>query len=215
MSFNSPFFDFFDNINSEVDNFNRLLDNAGFRDYSQKRQRLIGGNQDNNNKKVAIRPTNNLLSDTSFGDLDDWFDNDLSLFPTNFAAYDKELAVPVDILDHEKNYELKITVPGVKSKKDIDLEYHKNDNQIIVSGQIPKISPESKKAKVKVNERASGKFKRIITLPGTPGIDADHIKADYTSGVLTLTVPKLKSNKDEKEHVQKIAISSEDSWNDE
>ncbi|CCC67629.1 hypothetical protein NCAS_0A10710 [Naumovozyma castellii] len=207
MSFNSPFFHFFDTINNDVDYFNRMLDNS----YPEKRQRLIGGNEAPKASDRQLAKANVGTDIDPFGPLDNWFDNDLSLFPTNFAS-STAVAVPVDILDHEKNYELKITVPGVKSKKDIDLEYHKNKNQIIVSGEVPSTATEENKQKIKVKERASGKFKRVIALPDYPPIDADNIKADYSSGVLTLTVPKLKPKKGEKDHVQKIEISSEESW---
>ena len=71
---------------------------------------------------------------------------------------------------------------------------------------------EESKDKVKVKESSSGKFKRVITLPDYPGVDADNIKADYASGVLTLTVPKLKPQKDGKNHVKKIEVYSQESW---
>ncbi|CAI1913562.1 hypothetical protein SEUBUCD646_0D02840 [Saccharomyces eubayanus] len=212
MSFNSPFFDFFDNINNEVDAFNRLLGEGGLRGYAPRRQLTTGPGKDSTGKEIA-RPNNNggALYDPRDDTLDDWFDNDLSLLPSNLS-FPRSVAVPVDILDHDNNYELKVVVPGVKSKKDIDIEYHQNKNQILVSGEIPSSLNEESKDKVKVKESNSGKFKRVITLPDYPGVDADNIKADYASGVLTLTVPKLKPKKDGKNHVKKIEVSSQESW---
>lgn len=212
MSFNSPFFDFFDNINNEVDAFNRLLGEGGLRGYAPRRQLANTPAKDSTGKEVA-RPNNyaGALYDPRDETLDDWFNNDLSLFPSGFG-FPRSVAVPVDILDHDNNYELKVVVPGVKSKKDIDIEYHQNKNQILVSGEIPSTLDEESKDKVKVKESSSGKFKRVITLPDYPGVDADNIKADYASGVLTLTVPKLKPQKDGKNHVKKIEVSSQESW---
>ncbi|CCK71525.1 chaperone protein HSP26 KNAG_0H01120 [Huiozyma naganishii CBS 8797] len=212
MSYNSPFFDFFDNINDEVDYFNRFLNDVG---YAPKRERLaVTGNPQDNNQVATRGANSSAVSHPQrryFGDLDNWFDNDFSLFPTSFQT-PKPFGVPVDILDHDANYELKVTVPGVKAKKDINLEYHQNKNQLIVTGEVPAQVTEKNKNNVKVHESASGKFKRVITLPEHPGIDADKIKADYSSGVLTLTVPKLKPTAFDKDNVQKIEISSQESW---
>lgn len=216
MSFNNTFFDFFDAINDEVDNFNRFL---GSRGYQSRRPRLTDRLVGSENRVVKRKPTQSAAltfpsSNRFFSDLDNWFDADFPLLPATFYNGNKgTVGVPVDILDHDDNYELKITVPGVKSNKDIDLEYHKEKNQIVVKGEIPSPVTEENKDKVKVQENVAGKFKRVISLPDYPGIDADNIKADYSSGVLTLKIPKLKPEKMEGDsHVQKIEISSEESW---
>lgn len=218
MSYNSPFFSFFDVINDEVDYFNRFL-NSGAR-YQPRQQRLAANeteaNANGDDRQVARSNPRNydnrvgFTTDRFFNDLDDWFNDDYSLIPTSFNK--GFVGVPVDIFDHEKNYELKITVPGVKSKKDINLEYHKEKNQIIVTGEIPSVTNEENKDNLKVRESQTGSFKRVVALPQSPPIDADNIKADYASGILTLTVPKLEPSKDEKAAVQKIEITSQDSW---
>lgn len=214
MSFNSPFFDFFDAINNEVDSFSKILDQSGFRTYPSQRQ-IASGKDDKSLTKSKNGASNSVYDPQSSSflstDLDDWFDGNKALFPYSRKG---DLVPPVDILDHEDNYELHVSVPGVKEKKDINLEYHKEANQIFVTGEIPAVSTtDETKKNVKVNERPSGKFKRCITLPQKPGIDADNIKANYNNGVLTLTVPKLAPSKDD-DSVRKIEISSEESWGD-
>lgn len=214
MSFNTPFFDFFDAINNEVDNFNKYIGARPYNAYDSKRQRLTNKEEKGNHDNQLVKSNGNSVyfpRYAGFEDLDDWFDNDFSLIPTGFTTQ-RNATVPVDILDHEKNYEIKVVVPGVKDKKDINLEYHKEKNQIVISGEIPHTLTEETKDKVKVNESFSGKFKRTVTLPKSPGIDADNIKADYASGVLSLTVPKLEPGKGEKDQIQKIEISSQESW---
>lgn len=207
MSFNSQFFNFFDAINDEVDNFNNFL---GTRGYQPRRARLTD-HQDESSNAVAKRgPQQSTISFPEETLFNDWFNDDYAL--TRIPFNRGPISVPVDILDHDENYELKVTVPGVKSQKDINLEYHKEANQILVTGEIPSAITEENRDKVKVNERTAGKFKRIISLPDYPGIDADNIKADYSSGILTLTVPKLKPKDENKNPIQKIAISSEESW---
>lgn len=218
MSFNTPFFNFFDAINNEVDTFNRLLDTNGYKYYQPRRQQLTATGEEKPTGKQIVETKgkgSNEISQTRKNDsldLNDWFENDWSLLPADFASL-KNLTPPVDILEHDKNYEIKITIPGVKDKKDINLEYHKEKNQIAVTGEIPSSLTTETKEKVKVQERASGKFKRLISLPEYPGIDADNIKADYSGGILTLTIPKLEPTKEGKNAVRKIEISSQESWN--
>lgn len=205
MSFNVPFFSFFDAINNEVDSFNRALNEAGYNNYQPRRQLTASRDAKNQQLQKSDKSGSQSLVPSS----DSWLEDDWSLWPSFFDA--KDIAPPVDILEHENNYELNITIPGVKSKKDIDLEYHKEHNQILVSGEIPSNVTKENEDKVKVKEGATGKFKRVITLPKYPGVDADNIKADYANGILKLTVPKLKPT-DPKDGVQKIAISSQESW---
>lgn len=205
MSFNVPFFSFFDAINNEVDNFNRALNEAGYNNYQPRRQ--LTSSKDSAGQQLQKKDADN--NQALISGSDSWLDDDWSLWPSFFNS--KDIAPPVDILEHEKNYELNITIPGVKSKKDIDLEYHKERNQILVSGEIPSTYTRDNEDKVKVKEGSSGKFRRVITLPSYPGVDADNIKADYSSGVLKLEVPKLKPT-EPKDGVQKIEISSQDSW---
>lgn len=207
MSFNSPFFSFFDAINNEVDAFNRALDNRGYGSYQPRRQQIASGGQD---EKQVAKKDNSSREVQAPRHLTDWFDNDWSILPRDFGS--SNLTPPVDILDHDKNYDIKVTVPGVKDKKSIHLEYHKEKNQIVITGEIPSGSSAEDKDKVKVQERAYGKFKRVISLPEYPRIDADNIKADYNSGILTLTVPKLEPSKNGEDAVKKIEISSEESW---
>ena len=215
MSFNNTFFDFFDAINDEVDNFNRFLDARGYQ--PRRPTKMIDHPAAAGNQVAKRRPKQSTAltfpGDRFFSDLDNWFNDDYSLIPSVFGGKNFTVGVPVDILDHDDNYEVKVTVPGVKSKKDLDLEYHKEKNQIIVQGEIPSNVTEENKDKVKVQENVAGKFKRVISLPDYPGVDADNIKADYSSGVLTLKIPKLKPEENKEDgHVQKIEISSEESW---
>lgn len=225
MSFNSPFFDFFDAISNEVDNFSRMMD-PRYRPYRaprghkrvgpppppEERGRPSPGPAGRELARPRGPPPMDLVY-RPFSDLDDWFDNDFSLVPADFGVFD-HLTVPVDLYDQEENYVIHVTVPGVKSKDDISLEYHQNKNQIVISGEIPNSVTEDNRPDIKVKERVAGKFRRVISLPESPKIDADNIKADYSSGVLTLTIPKVKPEKGEKPHVRKIEISSQDAWDE-
>lgn len=191
MSFNSPFFSFFDAINNEVENFSRLLDDSRFNEYYPRRE--LTAAKGSNDKE--LQKTN---------DRNDFFDN-WELLRNRFGS--NGIIPAVDLLEHENSYELNLTIPGVRDKKNINLEYLKETNQIVVSGEIPSTANEENKDRIRVREAASGKFKRVVTLPRIPGVDADNIRANYADGILKLTVPKLEITEPENQ-VKKIEISS-------
>lgn len=82
-------------------------------------------------------------------------------------------------------------IPGVK-KEDIKLEI--KDNLIRVSGERKITYPE--KSSVHRVERKNLKFDRSIKLPSR--VELDEVKADYSDGVLTVTLPRAKSDKPKK-----------------
>ncbi|AQZ16732.1 hypothetical protein BZL39_K03240 [Zygosaccharomyces parabailii] len=180
MAFYEPYFDFFDAINNEVNNFNRALGNYPPNSHSLRRQ-------------LPSNPT----------DFSRWFGRD----DDGFLSYRNSGVTPaVDILEHDKSYEIRVTVPGIQEKKDINVEYHKDRNEIVISGEVLSSVTKENKGNVKVQEVASGSFRRVISLPKHPGIDADKIKADYSAGILTLDVPKREPSPADKS-VRKIEIS--------
>jgi HSP20 family protein len=73
------------------------------------------------------------------------------------------------------------------------------DVQILVEGNVLTIQgtkeqvAERKAEKVHRYERTYGSFERSFTLPAT--VDAEHIKATYEMGVLTLVLPKVEKAK--------------------
>lgn len=230
MSFNTPFFNFFDAINSEVDNFNRALGNYNYGDYRPRRG-LPSNNRYGNRgygNRSSSRPHGRELqrrghNSSNYGpltttDWDPWFgdeDDDWGLLPGsdfgNFGAVG--ITPPVDLLEHDTNYELNVTVPGIRSKNSINVDYHRDSNQIEISGEVPPVVTEENRGKVKMQEVASGNFRRVLPLPKYPGVDADKIKADYSSGVLRVEIPKLAPT-GPKEGVHRIEVSSQDSWNE-
>lgn len=199
--FNTPFFDFFDNINTEVENIHNILGYPRDRDYPSRRQLTSGSG--NNSGKIQKRPHKNNNQGLLSTRLNEWFDYewplaDVDLAPTNIVP-------PVDLFDHEKNYEINVNIPGVKDPKNIDIEYHSDDNEIVVSGTVPSTVTQENKGNVKVKETSSGQFKRIISLPKKPGFNADDINANYKNGVLTLDIPKLVQTK--KPEVRRIEVA--------
>jgi len=204
MSFNSPFWDFFDSINEEVDQFNRLLASNGYDDrvrVSPSSKAVTQGNE-GDGKQVSTRNKgqNNKRNDKSL--IFPSLFNSPGFFSNNF-----DVVPPVDILDNEKDYELHVSVPGAQKDK-INLDFNADKNEITISGEIP-AHVEDKN--LKVQERTSGKFERHISLPSSPKLDENNIKANYSNGVLTLKIPKLNN---EKTNSRRIEITSSESWGD-
>ncbi len=93
-------------------------------------------------------------------------------------------APPVDILETENELVLKADVPGV-DLKDIDIQFE--NGTLTVKGER-KFEKDEKNKGFHRMERSYGSFVRIFTVPET--VDAEHVKAAYEAGVLTITLPK-------------------------
>lgn len=90
----------------------------------------------------------------------------------------------VDISETDNGFEVRAELPGVA--KD-DLSVSVKDNFLTLSGEKRQENSEDAQNFRRV-ERRYGSFQRRFTLP--PDVTADDIKADYTDGVLTLSIPK-------------------------
>ena len=95
----------------------------------------------------------------------------------------------VDILEEPEYLRITAEVPGVKPEH---VKILVEGNLLTIQGTKEQIA-EEKAEKVHRYERAYGAFERTFTLPTT--VDAEHIKANYEMGVLTLTLPKIEKAK--------------------
>jgi HSP20 family protein len=90
----------------------------------------------------------------------------------------------VDILEKDGNLILRAELPGM-NEKDIDL---KLDGKVLTLKGERKQEEEQESHNYHRTERFHGTFSRSFTLPDSA--DRDQIKADYKSGVLTVTIPQ-------------------------
>jgi HSP20 family protein len=62
------------------------------------------------------------------------------------------------------------------------------DNRLTIAGEKPRVAAEIQPDAVHRSERAAGTFVRTVTLP----IDVEHdqVQAEYTNGLLVVTLPK-------------------------
>ena len=106
---------------------------------------------------------------------------------TDAGRYD--WAPSVDISETDDNFEVRAELPGIA--KD-DLHVSVKDNLLTLSGEKRQENVDDPQTYRRV-ERRYGSFQRKFTLP--PEVATDDIKADYTDGVLTLSIPKPEAAK--------------------
>jgi len=95
----------------------------------------------------------------------------------------------LDMHEDKDNIVVKVEVPGMK-KEEIDVSLH--DGCLSISGER-KSESKYEKAEVHRTERFAGRFQRTVTLPAP--VAMDKVKAQYSDGVLTITLPKTEEAK--------------------
>ncbi|MGX1174383.1 Hsp20/alpha crystallin family protein [Pseudomonas sp. R151218B TE3479] len=102
-----------------------------------------------------------------------------------FWRHDFSTSLPaVDISEKEQSFEITAELPGMDQK---DIEIRLANGNLIIKGE-KKEEKEEKKKGYHLSERHYGSFERVFNLP--KGIDSDKIEAQFSKGVLTLTLPK-------------------------
>jgi HSP20 family protein len=119
-------------------------------------------------------------------DFDRFFDSffNLSDEETSLTAF----TPAVDIEEKDKEFQITVELPGVK-KENVNLNV--KDNMLTISGeknQEKKVDKENYHR----TERSYGSFQRSFRLPDYS--DQANISAEFTDGVLVVTVPKLKES---------------------
>jgi len=95
----------------------------------------------------------------------------------------------LDLYEDKDNLVVRVELPGMK-KADIDVSLH--DGTLTVSGERTLESP-VKDTQTHRQERFYGRFQRAIALPVS--IAQEQVKASYTDGILTVTLPKAEEAK--------------------
>lgn len=103
----------------------------------------------------------------------------------------------VDVRETDSEIVVTANVPGI-DPNDVDIEV--GDDYISLSGKIEKESKDASDGKVYRYEREYGEFRRDFALPAR--VDKDAIVAKAKNGVLTVTLPKVDSEKKKKVKVE-------------
>jgi len=129
--------------------------------------------------------------------LNELFTQPAGFFPrplSLFRGAEQELAAPgfipaVDVFEDEHNIVVTAELPGIEEK---DLNISVENNVLTITGER-KMEKEEKKENFQRIERRYGRFTRSFTLP--PTVDAESVNAEFTNGVLKLTLPKREEAK--------------------
>jgi HSP20 family protein len=95
----------------------------------------------------------------------------------------RSLAMPMDAYRKNDSFLMRLDLPGIQVDS-IDLTVEENVLTIRAERPVPSTSEE---VEVVISERPYGTFVRQVFL-GT-NLDAEHIRAEYEAGVLTLAIP--------------------------
>jgi HSP20 family protein len=95
----------------------------------------------------------------------------------------------MNLTEDNDAYYLRAELPGMKAK---EIELSVTGDSISISGER-KIANEDSDAKYHRRERESGKFNRILNLPGP--VDVEKVEASSVDGVLTIKLPKSEAAK--------------------
>lgn len=94
------------------------------------------------------------------------------------------LAPPADIYETDGEVVVELEVPGFDEQ---ELEIELADHTLRVLGERREETEKEQKT-LRLHERLEKTFARSFALPA--GVDAEHVTAAYTKGVLTVHVPK-------------------------
>jgi HSP20 family protein len=114
-----------------------------------------------------------------------------------FGTVARPVAMPMDAYRKGDHFYIKLDLPGV-TLESIDLTVEQN--VLTVHAERQGLNGE---VEMLVAERPAGTFTRQVFLGDT--LDAENIEADYTAGVLTLSIPVHEAAKP-----RKVAIGSQD-----
>ena len=104
----------------------------------------------------------------------------------------------VNVWEKDDALRVELEVPGLKSEQ---VEISVVGDELSIKLDRPDVAEEG--ATYHRRERPSGSFTRVLRLPLE--VDADHVEAELTDGVLTITLPKAESAKPRK--IQVTAVS--------
>jgi HSP20 family protein len=102
----------------------------------------------------------------------------------------------MDLVETDDHFVLRADLPGL-GEDDVAIELE--DNVLTVSGERKAEHEETREGFYRL-ERASGAFRRSLTLP--EGVDAEGISAKFDKGVLEIRIPKPAEHKPRRVAIQ-------------
>jgi HSP20 family protein len=120
--------------------------------------------------------------------------------PSWRSASSFSFAAPaIDMSEDEEVYKISAELPGIDAK-DIDISV--SGDTLVLKGE-KRQEKEEKNRNYHFSERSYGSFQRSFELPSS--VDRNKIAADFSKGVLTITLPKTA---EARQPVKKIEVKS-------
>jgi HSP20 family protein len=99
---------------------------------------------------------------------------------------DDTLGVPrLDVSEHEKAFEVKAELPGVKKE---DVKVSIDGPRVTIEGECQQANEQREGEQVVYSERSTRRYQRSFTLPSE--VDDATAEAKLENGILMLTLPK-------------------------
>jgi HSP20 family protein len=108
-------------------------------------------------------------------------------------------APAIDMSEDERAYRISAELPGINAK---DIDVSVSGDTLVLKGE-KRQEKEEKDKNYHFSERTYGSFQRSFQLPSS--VDRDKVAADFSKGVLTITLPKTA---EAQKPVKKIAVRS-------
>ena len=123
-------------------------------------------------------------------------------FNTGWSSESRMWVPAIDVVETKDAYVLYAELPGVDASL-VDIKFEQN--VLTLRGTKPSALNVDKDGELRVfaAERVSGGFERSLRLPEF--VDADKISADFTNGLLTITVPKAQAAQPRKIEIKTAA----------
>lgn len=125
-----------------------------------------------------------LMESPFFRGLDDLFDNKWVSFATTDTAF------PMDIIERDAEFEVKVAVPGVNREK-LSVTIEDGSLHIVASGEDLKNESDTYILKGLKNFQ----YKRVISSIAKYGVQEDKITSTYKNGILSIVLPKAEEIK--------------------
>jgi HSP20 family protein len=96
--------------------------------------------------------------------------------------------MPLDLRETDQAFVVETILPGAKPEQ-VDISVL--GDTLRISAEVKDESEQRQGEKWLIRERRFGRFERAVTLPA--GVNADQATADFTNGILTITLPKAEA----------------------
>ena len=112
-------------------------------------------------------------------------------FPTAFLPGRAARAYPlVNVSEDADALYVTALAPGLDPTA---IQLTVQDNRLTIAGEKQRLATEIQPEAFHRSERAAGKFVRTVTLPSD--VEHEQVRADYTNGLLVVTLPKAEKAK--------------------